>query len=174
MSKRRETKAKTISLSTDEDNTKEREMIQKLEKIKLNDTIPWFTCGNRCVVGKCMSIYDGDTVTIAFPFESSVYLKRCRLAKLDTAEIKTRNQKEKEVAIKAREFLQDRILSKIIYVRCFDEDKYGRLLVNIYETREDMHNNVNDLSSQIITRGLGYRYEGDKKKTFDEWYKEEK
>jgi endonuclease YncB( thermonuclease family) len=106
---------------------------------------------------------------------------------IDTCEIKSKNEKNKELACFARSRLlslvtdkevsetstwNDRrkinnILNKSMYfvwVECFDFDKYGRLLANIYKEE-----NSQEHFSQILLREkLAYEYKGDTKLTDEE------
>ena len=41
-------------------------------------------------------VYDGDTITVAFPFGDKMFSWNCRLTGVDTPEIRTRNKQEKE------------------------------------------------------------------------------
>lgn len=161
---------------------------QKREKKKLDillknankDNTPWFSFQGQELEAKVVDIYDGDTMTIAIPFNRKVYKKKCRLINLDTAEIRTKNEKEKSVGMEAKNFVKERVLNKRVFIKCGKEDKYGRLLIQLFLYSQPQCYSVKgfykettsrkDLSSMIIDAGLGYRYEGKTKERFEEWY----
>lgn len=136
------------------------------------DNTPWLSLENVECMAKVLDVCDGDTLTLAIPFESKLYQKKCRLLGLDTAEIRTKNLKEKEIGLAAKDFVTRLILNKKVLVNCGKDDKYGRLLVKLFVSEEDKIND-NDLSSQIVNVGLGYVYDGGLKKKFEEWYRVE-
>jgi endonuclease YncB( thermonuclease family) len=122
----------------------------KIEKFSLNEYV---------TDAKVVKIYDGDTIHAVFEFNNKLYKWVCRLDGIDTPEIKSKNSKEKEAAIKTRDYLREKILDKIVELKCKEFDKYGRLLVDVY------HNNVfiNDL---LITEKYAKKYNGGTK---EEW-----
>lgn len=82
--------------------------------------------------GKVIKVYDGDTITIATKFNGKISSFVVRLSGIDTPEIKTKNAKEKQLAIKARDGLKDLIFHKIIRLDNIQNEKYGRILADIY------------------------------------------
>ena len=61
-----------------------------------------------------------------------------------------------------RDKLREKILDKIIMVKCLDFDKYGRLLVEIYEIKE--HDTKSNISDWLIDNNYAYVYNGGTKK----------
>lgn len=111
---------------------------------------------------KVVSVYDGDTITLVFKFSDKYYKWNCRLDGIDTPEIKSKNNEEKALAVKARDFLREMILGKIVNIDCGDFDKYGRLLVTVTYEKEC----INDL---MIVKGYAKTYFGGTKEI---WYEE--
>lgn len=139
-----------------------------LQKIKLNfstiENTKDFSLLN--YKGKCkvLEVYDGDTITISFPFYGDIYKKKLRIYGVDCAEIKTKDNKEKEVGIQAKNYLTELILGKVLYIEVYKrEDKYGRILATVF-IGENMIDKI------MIEKGFGYPYFGGKKKKFSEWY----
>ena len=67
-----------------------------------------------------------------------MYKWNCRITGVDTPELRTRDELEKKYGYEVRDKLRDKILDKVVTVKCGDFDKYGRLLIDIYcdnETR---------------------------------------
>lgn len=86
---------------------------------------------------KIVYVYDGDTVHIVFPFRNMNGKKvlrrwKCRLEHIDTPELRTKDEKEKEMGYFVRNVLIRRILHQTLQVKCGAFDKYGRLLLTIY------------------------------------------
>ena len=106
---------------------------------------------------KCVHVYDGDTIHVVFkmPNSNECYKWIIRMIGIDTPEMKTKNTYEKQLAIKARDFLRNLILDKIIVIECLDFDKYGRLLGDIYSEGNDM-----SMSNQLIEKGYAKAYDG--------------
>ena len=112
-----------------------------------------------------IKVYDGDSITIAARIEnisnSEIYKFNLRLNRIDTPELRTKNEKEKEYGIKIRDKLREKILNKIIKVNFSGLDKYGRYLAEIYYEKE----NVNDW---LLINNYALMYNGGKKIEFDE------
>lgn len=77
-------------------------------------------------------VYDGDTVSLLFRWKKQTINVSCRIDGIDTPELRTKNEKEKELAIKARDFLKDLILEKTLLVTFLKNGKYGRPLIEIH------------------------------------------
>ncbi len=136
------------------------------EKSDLNDktkdnTSSFSLVGNSSYV-KVVEVYDGDTITIVFRFGNKFYHKRCRIYGVDTPELRTKDQKEKEAAIKARDYVKQLLLGKVIWAAFEKEDKYGRLLAVLWFDKNDSES----IDKKIIRAGFGYEYKGGTKKEF--------
>ena len=86
--------------------------------------------------GKVIKVYDGDTITIASKvpglYNSPIYKFSVRLDGIDTPEMRTKDEDEKEIAILARDALSEKIMDKEIRLENVKTEKYGRLLCDIY------------------------------------------
>jgi len=85
--------------------------------------------------GVVIKVYDGDTITIAskLPYRKSpMYRFSVRLTGIDTAEMKTKNKDEMEMAKLARDKLSAKILNKTVSLKDVKREKYGRLLAKVY------------------------------------------
>lgn len=135
--------------------TKQNSIYDLLDQYHDKD-IKKFSFNGVFTISKVVSVYDGDTCKIILPIHALLKHKpnkqeNIELTKLtirmygyDSPEIRTKNPDEKQAAIKARDFLRDMILEKIVYVEFFNFDKYGRSLANIYldENKIECVNNV--------------------------------
>ncbi len=145
------------------------------EKFSLNGKNMW---------GKVVYCYDGDTVHIVFDYKNTMTKFICRLNGIDTPEIATKDLKEKEAGIKSRNYLFNLITDqkidgditkkeitelcskskKLIWVKCMEFDKYGRLLVDLYQD----HNDSKSINMHMIENKYAVPYDGGTKKSFTE------
>lgn len=120
------------------------ERLSKIERCDLVD----FSYEGVVSIAKVVSIYDGDTCRLAFPYpnkypngEPEIIMKSCRLACIDTPEIRTCNSLEKEKGLEAKEYLRSLILggngTGLVFVKFGKDDKYGRPLITLYRKEED-------------------------------------
>ena len=85
--------------------------------------------------GEVIHVYDGDTITIVskLPYDASpLYRFAVRLAGIDTAEIKGKTDRERELAQEAKNALQKLILNKVVVLKNLKNEKYGRVLADVY------------------------------------------
>lgn len=132
---------------------------------------PLFSLKGLITNGKVVSVYDGDTCKIVFPFENKLYKWNCRLMGIDTPEMKTKDEKEKQFATHVRDFLRDKMLDKIVNVECLEFEKYGRLLVNIniIEGSLDTAPNIININKLLIEKGYAFEYLGKKKRSWTKY-----
>lgn len=105
---------------------------KNIQDIKWSDTKPFVPPINS---GYVIKVYDGDTITIAskMPFiNSPIYRFSVRLSGIDSPEIKGKTIIEKELAINARDALQNKIMNKTITLKNVSLEKYGRILADVY------------------------------------------
>ncbi len=154
--------------------------MDQLKSCSINNT-SIFTLTNKKCFGKIIDIYDGDSVTISLPLiqiltdnyenKTEYYYFKCRLAGIDTPEKRTKNDKEKFWSKKAITYLEN-ILNedRIEYLHLHEFDKYGRLLVTIYNT----NNNDISINDLLVNGGYAYKYSGKTKKKFIDWFNKKK
>jgi micrococcal nuclease len=134
---------------------------------KYNNKTPIFTLEGSFVQGKIVDVYDGDTVKIVLnlSINSDYFRWNCRLSGINTPEIRTKNTKEKEFGLLVRDKLKERIENKILLIKCGEFDKYGRLLVEIYENNGQLFS----INNWLIENNYAKPYDGGTK---EEWFKE--
>ena len=151
-----------------------------------------FSLDGKSMWGKVVYIYDGDTVHIVFEINNELVKFNCRLSGIDSPEIAPKNisdvklKKEEEIsAIKCRNYLISRVLlipfekeimtknevkelcaksSHLIWVKCHEFDKYGRLLVELY----DDPSSIKSFNQDMIEKKYAVGYDGGTKKKFIE------
>ena len=136
--------------------------IKKLENLNL-DSCEYFSFDGIETYAKVCKVYDGDTVTILFDYHGEIIKLSCRLLGIDTPELRSNNQKEKEYAIKARDYLANLILDKVVMVKFKKFDKYGRPLIVLYKRGIIAKTNINKL---MIKEKYALSYDGGKKQKF--------
>ena len=141
-------------------------MYKKLSIIKNDKDIPYFSFNGKSFYAKHCNIYDGDTFSVIFEYNNEIIKYRCRCMGYDTAEMKPLKTKEnrdeeKELALRAKKRLEELLNkhpTKLIKIECLDFDKYGRLLVNVWNMVDSK--SINDI---MIEEGHGKAYTGGKK-----------
>lgn len=123
-----------------------------------------FSFHGKKLYAKCTDVYDGDTCTVKFFYRGEILKYKIRLMGLDTPELKTKNQAEKELSLKIKDIVSLIILNKIIKIECYGFDKYGRILGDIY-----VKGTIGEicLNKFLIENKLGIGYDGNTKKEFD-------
>lgn len=131
-----------------------------------NVSPPPFSLEGELLRALVLGVYDADTITISFVWEGRVWKDKCRLTGIDSPEIRSKNAKEKEAAVTARDWLRAQILGKKVWVRCGGWDKYGRLLGTVYpgDRGEDALNP--SLNDDLVSSGFAQPYDGGKKAAF--------
>lgn len=144
--------------------------------------VPFFNFNGEEHYVKVVDVYDGDTCQVMMTFNNNYYKFKIRALGYDSPEMKppkdaTRRLKIKEKAIDARNYLISRITDldnplaltkeqikikmkqnkKIIKLKCYDYDKYGRILGEFI---------VNDknINQEMINKKYGYPYDGGTKR----------
>jgi endonuclease YncB( thermonuclease family) len=141
-----------------------------------------FTLSGIKTYARLVDVYDGDTVTCVFPIFGENYFKfTIRLNGIDTAEMRG---EFKSIALEARhkilnylcedmynlnqdcqrsdiqDFLKKNVI--IIWLECYNFDKYGRILGDIYKNKDTL-----SLSDILLNENLAYKYNGGKKTNVD-------
>lgn len=138
-------------------------------------------------LARVVSVYDGDTMTLVIPFKGDCYKFNCRLAGIDTCEIKSKVQKNKDTAVQARNRLLQlmgldvkelnaaytrsqiqKMLSDtvtLVNIDCYDFDKYGRVLVDVYDKTR-----TTNIVRCLLEEKLAYKYDGTTKLTEDQQF----
>jgi micrococcal nuclease len=122
---------------------------------------PFFSLNGTSTSATIVKVYDGDTVHAVFDFMGKTFKWKCRIAHVDTPELRTKNEEEKKKGVAVRDQLSELILNKVVHLDCQEFDKYGRLLVEITlpETNVRVH-------EWLIQNGHAKAYEGGTKSSW--------
>ena len=139
-----------------------------------------FSFVNQSFYTRVLDAHDGDSLRVSVEVNKKLYYVMTRLIGIDTAEITSKNPVEQARAVAARNFALSWALQKpvdpnitkkqikdalaktpaIVFVKCREADKFGRVLTEFYRTRDDAGPSLNE---QLIASGHAIAYEGDKK-----------
>jgi endonuclease YncB( thermonuclease family) len=147
--------------------------MNEIDWSKVSKKVPSFSLEGHTCLAKCVKVYDGDTITLAFPWKGEMLKWRCRLEEIDTPELKKKNKTEYFFGVRVRDMVRTLILDEIVHVVCGKFDKYGRLLVWVYLNTPPLNRpggmSVNFL---LVQSRCALPYDGGKKKswtTVDDW-----
>lgn len=161
-------------------------IIDDLKNIKSSD-ISQFSLNGMKTQGKVVEIYDGDTCKIVLLNNNVLQKFNCRMNGIDTPEIKPLlSNPNREIEIKNAYKARNRLIqlctnanidfknfdtkkvsldtnTKLVYIKCLEFDKYGRLLVNIYDNDNENSISYNEI---LINEGFAKKYDGGTKNAF--------
>ena len=117
---------------------------------------------------KVVDVYDGDTCRVVFNHNGQINKWNIRMNGYDSPEMRPSKSlpNRDEIKAKAKEakaYLKSLICNsdeQLVYLKCGEFDKYGRLLGEIYVNQNDQES-VNQL---MIKDGYAYEYHGGTKK----------
>ena len=135
---------------------------------KTSENTSFLSFNNKTYNAKIVYIYDGDTMHVIFKEFNQYFKWKCRINGVDTPEINTKNKKEKEFATKIRDILKEKLLNQILTIKCFEFDKYGRLLIDIIIPKQitNLKNEIM-LSEWLIQNNYAYKYSGGTKQNWN-------
>lgn len=126
----------------------------------------WYT-------GTVLGVVDGDTVDLMVDLGFSVHHKiRVRLYGVNTPESRTKDAAEKEMGLKAKEFTKDWLTNhKVVFIKTIVDknEKYGRVLAEIYSSGDVSNLSTACLNKDIISAGYAREYYGVGDKTWAEF-----
>jgi endonuclease YncB( thermonuclease family) len=143
-------------------NIDENENIKKIIPI----TVQYFSWKGKSFYAKPCHIYDGDTFSICWIWKGEIVKYRCRCLGYDSPEIKPlktnlNRDHEKNIANISKLRFTELLFanpSGLVKVECDDFDKYGRILVTVYN--EIDNKSINQI---MLDEGHGKVYDGGKK-----------
>jgi endonuclease YncB( thermonuclease family) len=140
-----------------------------LKKVLEPEHMPCFSFIGESFVGIPANIYDGDTLSIIFIYNGKPVKYRCRALGYDSLEMKPllskpNREAEKRLAYAAKDRFVELLTKhpeKNIFIKCYEFDKYGRLLVEIWN-----YVDIDSINNIMINEGHGKPYEGGTKETW--------
>jgi micrococcal nuclease len=106
-----------------------------------------------------LKIVDGDTVDVSIDLGFNVTtIQRIRLSGVDTPETNSKNELEKSMGNEAKMFIINWVsLQKQMKIKTYKDDKYGRILGEIFGDNDQCINNL------LIEKGYAWSYDGNTK-----------
>ena len=153
-----------------------------------NEDINLFSFDGYKTLCKIVDIYDADTCKIVFIYNNTIVKFNCRLLSINAPEIKPRkNILNRDIEIKAAKKCRNKLIqlctncscsldckldkktkkkyllenTKLLQVKCGEFDKYGRLLIELFNP--ESNKSINNL---LITEKYVHLYLGKTKKKF--------
>jgi micrococcal nuclease len=114
------------------------------------------------IVSKVISVYDGDTFRVNIDSLPPIVGKNIpiRLNGVDTPEIQGKCQYEKDLALKARDFVRNKLVNaKEIKLSKLQRGKYFRVVADVYVDGIS-------LEQELLDNELAYKYSGGKKSSW--------
>ena len=134
---------------------------------KIDNNIKQLSLENEDKIGKVVSVYDGDTIKVVFPLNNKLYKWNCRLGRIDTPELRTKDLTEKKYGYVVRDKLREKILNKVVKIKCGDFDKYGRLLGELFIKNDNEEEE--SVNQWLIDNKYAFEYDGGTKKSWSEY-----
>lgn len=129
--------------------------------LKTKENTDLLSFENKEFEAKIVYVYDGDTIHVVFKVFNDYYRWNCRIMGVDTPELRTKNEKEKEKGYMVRDKVKEHFLNKIVKIKCYNFDKYGRLLIDVYLPKNiPDKKNKTLLSEWLIANDYAYSYDG--------------
>lgn len=113
--------------------------------------------------GYVIRCYDGDTITIVSDPYGEVCRFTLRISGLDTPEIKGTTALEKTAAEIVRDELKKMISNKYVQIKIHGNDKYGRLLADIW-----VDGYSDSINQWLLDNKYALPYDGGKKSVFQD------
>lgn len=112
------------------------EILSGLSEINWKDIPPHPLCGQTVDVWVC-DVVDGDTfkcLHYAYTHQGTPSIVRytCRIVHVDCPELMSKNEEERTLAMRAKEFTAGWLMNKPVTMDVKGPDKYGRLLVDVW------------------------------------------
>lgn len=122
-----------------------------------------------------LKVVDGDTLDVMIDLGFNIHHKaRVRLYGVNTPESRTKDLAEKEMGLKAKSFTIDwATRHKQVFLKTIagKDDKYGRILAQIYSDKDVKSEQTACLNEDIVSSGYARAYFGAGDKTWEEFKK---
>jgi endonuclease YncB( thermonuclease family) len=116
--------------------------------------------------GLVVKVYDGDTITVLTPVlnteKKTIHKFSVRVRGVDCPELRSKNEDDKFVSLKAREYATKSLMDKYVILKNISYDKYGRILATV------IINNV-DFGELLCKEKLAVKYFGKTKNVPKNW-----
>lgn len=140
--------------------------------------VPVYNLSGQHLWCRLLEMHDSDSLKVVIEINNKLYKVMTRLVGIDTPEIRTKDEREKTLAIASRDrtaawalpdhfhvggkYSEKRLKEVfwqtpvILFIKCHESDKYGRLLATVYKSAED----TESLNDVLIREGYADVYMG--------------
>lgn len=148
--------------------------------------IPEFNFAGQNFYARVIGLHDADSLKVCFDVSGKLYKMMTRLEGIDSAEIRSKDPKEKALAVRARDYVAAWCMPNkfsvggnytekelvaalwedpvIVYLKCGEMDKFGRILTEFYKDDVEPHS----LNKLLRDNGFVDSYDGgSKQRTWD-------
>jgi endonuclease YncB( thermonuclease family) len=109
--------------------------------------------------GRVIRVVDGDTVWVIIR-EAFRLVKVCiRLHAIDTPELRSKDPAQRKQAQQAKEHMSGMVLNRVVRIKWYGADKYGRQLGGLWLGRKDVN-------AAMVQDGFAKNYDGGKRTPF--------
>ena len=128
--------------------------------------VPRFSLDGYEVEALVCKVFDGDSIQAVFalpmcPEFQERYRWSCRIAGIDTPELRSKDTEVRKLAFAARDLVKDLVLGKTVRLVLGEFDKYGRVLCKVYDATGK------PVASTLLERGLAREYNGGKREKWE-------
>jgi micrococcal nuclease len=96
--------------------------------------------------GNVQKVVDGDTIDVLIDLGFKIYIKeRLRIARIDTAELSSKDPETVKMAIAARDFLVAHLVGMDVIILTSKSDKYGRYIAEVIYVDNGIEKNISDI-----------------------------
>lgn len=142
-------------------NTNKDNIDNKLLSLNIDD-IPNVIFKDKCIRGRVIDVYDGDTITVVFILGDMPIKYKIILYGIKAPEIrlgKGRTQLEKNAGLKCRDYVKSILQNQLVTIIIKDNDIYsGRLIGEVYL------NSQTNVGNLLVNMGYAKPYNGTKEK----------
>lgn len=122
--------------------------------------IPEFSFNGTIVIGRCVKVYDGDTVhfVVNYPAgdQNKWIRRRFRMIGYNSPEV---TGETRDAGLRARDYLAGLLYGKKALLQLHDFDKWGRVLCDVYLIDENCRPELH-VNAEMIKKGYGIVYSG--------------
>jgi micrococcal nuclease len=106
-------------------------------------------------IKKINKVVDGDTIDVDIDLGFNITIsQRVRLKGINAPETRTKNLEEKDKGLKAKSWLEEELSKEGQWIiKTYKEDKYGRILGDVYKTGD-----IETINEKMLNEGIVIPY----------------
>jgi endonuclease YncB( thermonuclease family) len=134
------------------------ELSSSLNTILMQGSIqtPYFNFDGFTTYAKVVKVVDGDTIHFVCMYHNELKRFIGRINKINTPELTNKDPEVKQIAMLAKNEVTKLLLDKIVTVKFYKPDLYGRQLIDV--TFENDNGEWIDLATHLLEKNLAVPY----------------